>query len=305
MADRTDPALPEGYAARPPVWEDLDAVVTVTRADEIATRGEADTTYEDLLGDWRRPGFDRTTQAVVVEREGTVVAYAEMTAARGWVFVHPDHHGRGLGGALLDWTVARGRAEGLAQVGQTVSDDNPGAVALVQSRGFHVRWETWLFSRPVQQDEPVLAPPPGYEVRPLEKAADVEGVHDAIQTAFSGWPDRDPPLPFEDWRASFYDRDDIGPEHSFVAVHDGRIVGALLGLIDAGDGLVEQLGVHPDHQGRRLGEALMRHAFDSFATAGIPTVHLVTESRTGARDFYERLGFVQGRSFRRWTKPLG
>jgi GNAT superfamily N-acetyltransferase len=54
------------------------------------------------------------------------------------VFVHPRHHGRGVGGALLRRAIAGAAAAGHARLGLVVSDGNP-ARAAYESVGFVLR----------------------------------------------------------------------------------------------------------------------------------------------------------------------
>ncbi len=299
----------DGYRLRGAKQDDLDEVIDVMRADQVSFAGEADVTRSDLVGEWSRPSFDLAVHARVVEEDGSgaVVGYAEQIGGRAWAHVHPDHHGRGIGGSLLAWTIDLARDEGHPQVGQTIHDDNAAAQALATSHGMHVRWETWLLA--IDLAGAIGAPevPDDVVVRPLQKAADAADVHRVIEAAFATWPDRDEPMNFADWRAAFYDRPDVTSQTSVVALdtRSGELIGACVGLSEEGSGVIEQLGVHPDHMGRGIGEALLRSAFLSYRSAGLDDVWLSTESRTGARDFYERAGMTVRRSFKRWSLTLG
>ena len=64
------------------------------------------------------------------------------------VFVHPDHRGQGIAGALLDDLIRRHAAQpGIRQIQLQVTEENAGAVGLYTSRGFQVfgREEEALF----------------------------------------------------------------------------------------------------------------------------------------------------------------
>ena len=83
---------------------------------------------------------------------------------------------------------------------------------------------------------------------------------------------------------------------NWVAVLDGRVVG-LLGLLDSEIG---GLFVHPDHQGKGIGRALVDHA-RSLRGA----VHLeVYAENERARGFYTHLGFTD-RGRRRVEEATG
>ncbi|MCD0481854.1 N-acetyltransferase [Streptacidiphilus sp. ASG 303] len=81
---------------------------------------------------------------------------------------------------------------------------------------------------------------------------------------------------------------------SFVAVHDGRVVGHVMlsaARLDAPRRIVDvltlsPLGVLPEHQGRGVGTRLVGHALAAAAAAGAPLVFL-----EGSPDYYGPRGF--------------
>jgi len=89
-----------------------------------------------------------------------------------------------------------------------------------------------------------------------------------------------------------------------VAALDGDVVGHVLltrSLLDAPRRLVEiqvlsPLGVHPDHQRRGIGSALVHHGLQLLGERGVPLVFL-----EGSPVYYGRLGFTPGaaRDFRK------
>ncbi len=80
-----------------------------------------------------------------------------------------------------------------------------------------------------------------------------------------------------------------GPVYSSCIVM-GAFMDDLAGFIAWREGWIDQLYVRPDCQRRGIGSALVRHAI-----AGQSRVQLWTFVRnTGARQFYERHGFVAG-----------
>ena len=64
-------------------------------------------------------------------------------------------------------------------------------------------------------------------------------------------------------------------------------------------GVVEDVAVHPDHQGHGVGRMLMRHALEQCRLAGCYKMTLSSNlKREGAHRFYESLGFTRhGYSF--------
>jgi mycothiol synthase len=296
--------LPEGFAARAPTRDDLEAVVAVVAASEEATHGVVDITFEDVRSDWERPSFDLSTDAVVVTQDAGVVAYAEVFTGRAWVHVHPNVHGRGVGAALLRWTESRARETGSDKMGQTVPDTNRSAAELLSSNGYAVRWNTWIFQKVLDAEPAEPRLPDGITLRTFDEDRDARAAFELIDTAFSDWPDRDPGFGFEDWAASFLRREDFDPTLTFLLEDHGELVGVALCLVYGEEGWVQQIAVKRSHQGRGLGGALLQAAFREFHRRGFKTAGLSTESRTGARGVYEHVGMKVTRSFTRYSKDL-
>jgi GNAT superfamily N-acetyltransferase len=93
----------------------------------------------------------------------------------------------------------------------------------------------------------------------------------------------------------------------FVAEHDGRIVGSFallvmdnLGHLGAPSGIVEDVVVAPEWQGKSIGNAMMAFARDRCREKGCYKLMLSSNAkRERAHAFYESLGFVRhGYSFR-------
>jgi GNAT superfamily N-acetyltransferase len=290
--------------SRSPTRSDLDAVVSVIAASEEATQGVVDVTAEDVRSDWERPSFDLSSDAVVVTDSGRIVAYAEVFSGRAWVHIHPVHCGRGIGAAVLRWTESRARELGSDKVGQTVPDPNALAADLLSSKGYRVRWETWVFQKELgaEPGEPRL--PDRTTLRAFDEERDARATYELIDTAFSDWPDRDPGFGFEDWVASLVRRDDFDPALTFLAEDDGVLVGVALCMVYGDEGWVHQLAVKRSHRGRGLGGALLQTAFREFHRRGLKTAGLSTESRTGARGVYEHVGMRVTRSYKRYSKNL-
>lgn len=290
--------LPEGLQARPPTIDDVEAVVAVIRADQLAHDGEAFTTAGDIRSDWNRPSFDLPASAVVVHDADQVVGYAEATDGRATIAVAPSHAGRGIGTWLREWTEARSRDQGHPRVGQTIADVDDDATAILREAGYAPRWASWVFSIPLTATQPV----PDH-VRPMARPAEDEVVHRVVEDAFSEWPDRDTGTSFEDWRAANLDRDDV---EVLVVEVDGAVVGAAVCLDEGeGEGWVEQLAVTASHRGQGLARALLQAAFARFAERGCTTAGLSTDSRTGAKALYEHVGMTVASSYTRWSRELG
>lgn len=299
--------LPEGLTARAPSPDDAVAVYEVAKASEAAVDGHHDVSLEDIRADFRRPSFDFENDAVIVENgDGTAVGYADVGMNMGWVHVHPEHTGRGLGSSLLAWTERRASELGWPRIGQTISVKNSAAQALFEAHGYAPLWDSWLLYNPADAEVPEPRLPDGLAMRLLERPDDARAVYDVIDTAFSEWPNRERgESSFEDWRASYLDREDAEPDISWVVTDGDEIIGVSLNIHDeSGDGWIEQLAVDNRYRGQGIGSALLRASFRRFRERGFPRAGLATDSRTGALDLYLHVGMQVTSTFRRWAKDL-
>lgn len=296
--------VPDGFQARPPRDDEVAAVTSVVAASQLAANGEVDVSEADIVSDWSRPSFDLASDALVVVGAGDVFAYATQFGERASVDVAPHATGRGIGTALLEWTEATARRRGAASVGQTVSEHEGAARRLLAAHGYEVRWESWIFRMPLDDAASTASPPPGILVRPLRRPDDDRAVYEVVDTAFSEWPDREPPLPFDDWRAAHLDHGETDSGLVLLAEEGVDLVGAALCMQFGDEGLVDQLAVAGSHRGRGIGRSLLSAAFAEFHRRGLRTAALSTDSRTGARDLYEHVGMRLSRTYHRLSKPL-
>lgn len=292
------------WQLRPATMADVDVTAQLVREVERHDIGEALITATEFAAEWRRPGMDLTGDVRIVDIDGRAVAYAQQYHGRGEVAVHPDVRGRGIGTALAEWTEDHARGAGLRRVGQTLPVTATGAVRLLTDRGYRPLWESWLLRRDLSAMQAEPTPPAGVHIRSLRRPDDDRPLYEVVDRAFSEWPDRDPPMGFDDWRTMMLDHDDSDPELTFVADADGRVVGAAVCAVDGDEGWVEQLAVARQWRGHGLGRALLQTAFHRFAGRGLSTACLATDSRTGARSLYERAGMQVVHTFRRYSLPL-
>ena len=88
--------------------------------------------------------------------------------------------------------------------------------------------------------------------------------------------------------------------HFFVARDDGEVIGCFqlsiihgLSRSGAARAQIEAVRVKQSHRGKGIGEKMFRFAIDLAKSEGCSLVQLTTDkSRTRAKEFYERLGFV-------------
>ena len=140
--------------------DDIPALVALGRAVVPPTYGPIDAAYaQRMIDEWWTPAvFTRSMQTnahLVAEVDGEVVAlatigrlsrsYRDFPHVSGdrevmWkLYVHPDHHGRGIGSRLL--AEVETHVEG-DELWLEVVDGNEQALAFYRSRGFVVRERT-------------------------------------------------------------------------------------------------------------------------------------------------------------------
>lgn len=310
--------LPDPMRARPPVPDDLEAAAAAWMASEAHLYGgESDVTTSDLRSLWARPSFDLATDAVVVVAgEDEIVAYAESFDGRVLGGVAPGAQGRGIGGWLLDWAAAHARESGSPRLSLSVPEADVALDHLVSARGFERGFVTWMFWQPLGDgsDAPAAAEAPGpapevpagHRLRNPDPDRDAEAMFTVIDAAFGEWPDRDERWTLEDWRSVHLDHEDTELRTSWVLEDpDGEVIGASLSLTDRGWGWLDQLAVRRDQRGRGLASLLLRHSLDAYRELGLHTAGLMTDSRTGARELYERNGYRVQKSYTHAALSLG
>jgi mycothiol synthase len=298
------PGLPDGLVARPLTWDDVDAIFRLEHACEAFDDGEAEIALSDVEAEWRRPAFDPATFSVGFFAADRLVAYAEVFRSRAEAAVAPAERGRGIGSALARWTWTVARASGRDRVGQTISDTEEAARALFESFGYERGHTSWILRIEIGQDPPPPQLPEGLTLRSF-RPGDEPQMFDVIETAFSAWQGREPNA-FGDWRAQFLDRDEVRPELQVLAAEGDRLVGVAINYdyADDDEGWVQQLAVHPTHQGRGLGRAMLQESFRRFHAIGRRSCGLSTDSRTGALGLYEHVGMGVRKSYTHWDKRL-
>lgn len=143
----------------------------------------------------------------------------------------------------------------------------------------------------------VPALPAGYRWHPWRDAlADVYA--DVLRRAFIDEPDSQlfPSLGSETGCRmlvrAIRDVSNFCPEATWLIEGPSGAAGAILGMIELGDGSIQNLAVVPEARERGLGTALIVQSLAGFASAGVLTVELeVTVANCSAMALYRRLGF--------------
>ncbi|MDQ6821556.1 MAG: GNAT family N-acetyltransferase [Actinomycetota bacterium] len=277
---------------RAPAQEDAPAVLAVLDARDRADLGVVDSTLEDLLEEWQASEFDLGSNALVVEADGgRIVAYASVHSHGSIAIVPPEDEGQGIGARMLEWVESRERAIGRDHR-QWVAASNTRGQELLRAAGYLPVRSYSRMVRELDGTEPAETPAGGFDLRALDVDRDAVALHALDAAAFASAPDYR-----EESLTAFTEEhlhgESVDPELSLVAHRGEHIAGFLLARRGRDEGMyfVDLLAVHPDHQRRGLGSAILRMAFARFAAAGLREAHLqVASDNPRALSIYERAG---------------
>ena len=296
------------YTFRAPTRNDVDAVAAVLLADQVADGVEPTIDAHFLRGVWGRSDFDLATDAwVVTDETGTIVGYGQVgpwdvDSVGSWGVVDPEHRGRGIGSALLDRIETRAATllAGLpsARFRHSTGAADRAVAAMLSDRGLRPIRHFWHMQIDLEGPVEPGPAPDGIEITSIEPRDDLRAIHGIIDSAFADDPNHHPE-PFERWVADNTTGPGYDPTLWLLARDGGAPVGVL--TASAGDdvGWVDYLAVLGSHRGRGIGSALLRRAFSTFVTRGLPRVRLNVDAEnvTGATAVYERVGM---RVVNRW-----
>jgi mycothiol synthase len=317
---RVNPTPPEGMMVRAPTQADAQAVTDFIILCDLAEHGVPDYAIEDLLAEWRRPGFDLATDAwLVLTPAGQIVGYTDVWAIGDQIamthnsYVHPEFRGRGMGGYLLDlaetWTrayVANVHGGGPVTLTNMVSSEDEAAQRLLEQRGFAPVRHTWVME--IDLDGPPPAPvwPEGVVIRTFVPGQDDRAVHALVEAAFQDSRADRIPIAFEPWENWMIKRADFDPSLWTLAMSGDAIVGTALCFDYPDRGWVRQLAVRRDARRQGLGLALLQHAFGEFYRRGKRKVGLGVDANnlTGATRLYERAGMWIARRYDTYGKVM-
>jgi ribosomal protein S18 acetylase RimI-like enzyme len=289
-------------ALRPPTDTDLDAVLGLILARDIADLGAPDFTLEDLRADWATPGVELEHDARVAGSDGAITGYAILLGDDAIVIVHPDAEGRGTGTSLRLWAEARAAERGTTVLRQFAAGSNDAARD-------HLRAAAYAPTRHYFRLRADLAHVPGVPAAPLrtfDAARDLEPVHALIQEAFATIEGHEH-VPLERWRARTLGNARHEPSLWLLLEDDDGLAGAALGeRWQDGVGYVAELGVATRARGRGHGRTLLLGLLDAFRRAGLTHAELSVNARNrGALRLYESVGMQVTWEAERWEKPLG
>lgn len=313
------PSPVSGLTWRPATLDDLDAVIglyaemaAVDHPDWAETREEVEDEFThswvDLALDTLIGEVDTPAGRIVVAH-GQVLAPPEPeTIVRSLLFggVHPQYRGRGIGRSLLEWQEGRGRqqlaASGLALPGWLMvyaPERNARLIALAERFGFRTeRWFSQL-SRDLSDPIPELALPDGLQLVTMTPDLSEQArlaKNDAFRDHWGSQPNTR-----EQWDAMLA-LPTQRPDLSFLALHDGTVVGLVLVEVNEADwsrqgsrgSYIPTVAVVGGWRRRGVAPALLAAALRAARDAGLQKTVLDVDSEnpTGALGLYAGMGFV-------------
>jgi mycothiol synthase len=314
---RPNADLPQPVTLRSATLSDLQSVVHLCIAQEIADSGETYTSATSLAAGWKALGLQLATRVWVAEAaDGNLLACVELLREgpifipRLWVL--PTHRDNGLESALLAKAEQRARAigqeEGAHSVNffaQATSSHSAAQHALLQS-GFVV-------SSTYEKMERALSEPPaspdvitGIELRSFARERDAEAVYRADEEAFQDQRGHTPRT-VEQWsqRLNLYG-ETYEPSVWFIAWDEEEVAGVALGEIVEHVGWIHHLSVRRPWRRRGLGAALMLSILGSFYQHDIRLARLNVDAQslTNAHQLYRRLGFRVAGAYSNYEKTV-
>lgn len=292
---------------RPPVPDDVAAVLAVLVARDLADHGVSDHKLDDLKDEWRSAGFEPALDGcVALDDTGNVCGWGQVGHEGAFAAVAPAAEARGIGSALLAWCESRAGSRGRSVHRQLIAAPNRSGATLLQAAGYTLARSNHVLRRELDGDVDPVAPPAGVELRTIVADADGPALQVLDAVAFAVQPGFEPESPqaFGDEHLRAHDLD---PELSLVAEGESGPVGFLLTRRREPEhiGHVDLLAVHPDLHGRGVGSALLGTAISMFAAVGLAAAELVVSSANPtALRLYERHGLRRRFQFDIYEKPL-
>ena len=320
-----------GLTDRPLTRDDLPAVAALfAAAERVDGTGEHHDAH-DLAEYWFAPyvEVERDTRVVLdgddVVAVGTAIApptFRDAYAVHLEGRVHPDRRGAGVGRALLDWQLTRGREihaerhpEAPGRLTVLAQDSISGQEGLLRHAGLEpVRWFQHM-SRSLT-DLPASRDVDRVELVAFDWVRDeqVRHAHNAAFTEHYGSSERDR----ASWESMFTGQRAFRPDLSVLATGggagDGDVLGYVLAYVHAADtaatGKVDayygQIGVVPAARGRGLSKAVIAAALQAAADAGCDSASLEvdTDNVSEAQGLYRAMGFEVVRTQVSWSVHL-
>ena len=286
---------PEGFTTRPATPADATAVADLVNAFERAHVEEPDTVdAEEVAGWWARLAPERDSR-LYVAADGRLAGVATLSDRNQGkldldAYVLPEHAGRGLGGAMVDWLEQETAGRGLERAQTAALTADTAAGRLLYGRGYEAVRRFYRMAIDLDALPPAPEWPEGFEVSTF-LPGDEAIVHAVTEKAFArhwGHEERD----LEDWRQHTFEAPWWDASLVYLVREGDEVVAAAVNAVRFGGGWVGTIGTLEPWRGRGLGRALLLEAFGEFHRRGESRVSLAVDAgnETGATHLYESVG---------------
>ena len=260
-----------------------------------------------FMEEWLRlPGRDPEENCLLAFAGDTLLGYILVNQERpirrvvleGGVL--PTHRREGVGTRLFDWALEHGRQSKASIAHVAALEGDMEQNAFLERMGFNfVRHHEQMRWNQDGIAEPTL--PTGFVFRPF-RFGDEAGLTEVQNAAFSTQWGFSPNTVEQVSYTVNMSRSD--PEGIVLLLADEEVAGyCWTQAAGAGPqvvGSISMIGVHPKHQGKGLGRAVLIYGIRSLLQRGIRVVELtVDRENTAARKLYTSFGFVK-MSGQRW-----
>ena len=288
---------------RAPRPGDAAPIAALVNEHAVALGGPPDMTAALIEEWWAAPGTDPETDAVIVEREGEVVGYGDLT-------IRGDQVRLDLGGVEQEAVLAEleRRAVGRGSVARLVVHEQDPMRAVLERSGFAAIRASYDMEIALATADAEPRWPAGISPRrPAD--ADRPTFHRVQEEAFADhWGYE--PRGFEEFSHLYGTMRRFDPDLWLLAEARGDVAG--IAICEGGregdeaTGWVHVLAVRREWRGRGLGSALLRWSFGALRERGLERAALSVdaENTTGAVALYERAGMKVTGRYELWDKPL-
>lgn len=293
---------------------DLNEVVSLMRAYDVALSGEPDTDLEDVEHDWRQIDLERDAW-LASSPDNSLCGYAAALpgppgALRVDLYTSPHLLTAPLPALLLDCCHDRTAAISKRASGPDVDRTltyllhlNEHYRDLFIDTGYEIHRMIYQLNVALTKKPDRPKWPAGLTLRTFTTDVDAYPTYELVQEAFDR-PGRIRPS-FEQWKQHMIRSEIYEPELWQLAFDGEDMVGACLAFDYPAEGWVRQLAVSEKWRRRGLGSALLKNAFVVFHQRRKPQVGLTTESdNPDALEFYERNGMTVKRQYDEYVRPI-
>lgn len=307
------------FLVRSPQMNDLEAVLAVISACDLADDGMLNHTIDELRTFWQSPDFNLDTDAwLVATPEGRVIATADVDRHHvriySFIRVHPDYRGQGIEPELLRLTEARARqlvslapVQARVALGSWISPADSTTRHLLEQSGYSLVRKFWRMEITIDQAPSSPIWPAGITVHTLVAGKEERAVYEMVEEAFQDhWGHL--PSTYEEFEHWHIKQHSFDPTLWFLAFDGDQLAGGVLCDYqqDLNLGWVGQVAVRRPWRRKGLGNALLLHAFAEFHRRGIRTIGLGVNSQnlTGATRLYEKVGMHVALQHNTYEKEL-